>query len=158
MEPDTMAHFQQAYQHQEFRQHDILGYLKWCAESILSQRKGEMKKLLCAISSSLWWILSNAATFLQIFCFPENTFGGANAGRTSEWNYKRDEFWVTAPINLGQRLHPSCTNPSNAWQIVTVKADAKENSSFPYFKITPLTIHTLSAQYLWIPSSQLIPH
>lgn len=104
-----MARLQQPYRHQELRQHNILGYFKWCDEStLLQRRKKEMKKLLCVISSSLWWIPSNATTFLQILCFLKNNFDGAKAGRTSEQDYKReDELWVTAPINLGQKTLPN---------------------------------------------------
>lgn len=78
-----------------------------CWKQPIPDKKKEIKKLLCAISSSLWWTLSNATTFLQIICFLKNNFDGAKAARTSEQDYKReDELWWTAPINLGHKAHP----------------------------------------------------
>lgn len=93
-----MACLPQAYRQQELRKHKILGYFKSCVESTLSERRKEEMKLLCVISSSLWWILSNPTTFLWILHFLKNDFDGANADRTSEQGYKReDELWETAP-------------------------------------------------------------
>lgn len=90
IEMQSLPCLQQVYWLQELRQHNILHYFKLCVESTLSQkRKREMKKLLCVISSSLWWILSNTTTFVRILCFLRNGFDAANMGRTSGQDYQR---------------------------------------------------------------------